>query len=228
MSTNEQMNNAIPTDLPGGIDGTGVYHTPQAAIDAVIANLPFGGCKVPPGADGVEIEPQSAPIPPDAPQMARGGKPGASVIPHRKKTVDIFNIGGIDFVRQEGDGERIVYTSLALPGRDVHPTMTRLVIIRRDCGGWAANVYQESMGKSVMSLVVPCRGRDASESAARRALSSLVSRALHKAKRNAKYRANLKARAAAVADVPPVADVPSPAEELAATVARQKGEEVEA
>ena len=72
MSTNEQMNNAIPTDLPGGIDGTGVYHTPQAAIDAVIANLPFGGCKVPPGADGVEIEPSATPISPDAPVMARG------------------------------------------------------------------------------------------------------------------------------------------------------------
>ena len=216
MSTNEQMNNAIPTQLPGGIDGTGVYRTPQAAIDAVLANPPLN------------IPPTDEPIDPDAPPIARGEKPGASVTPHRKKTVDIFNIGGVDFVRQEGDGERIVYTSLALPGRDVHPTMTRLVIIRRDCGGWAANVYQESMGKSVMSLVVPCRGRDASESAARRALSGLVSRGLHRAKRNAKYRANLKARAAAVADVPPVADVPSPAEELAATVARQKGEEVEA
>ncbi len=41
MNTNEQMNNAIPTQLPGGIDGTGVYHTPQAAIDAVIANPPL-------------------------------------------------------------------------------------------------------------------------------------------------------------------------------------------
>ena len=31
----------IPTQLPGGIDGTGVYHTPKAAIDAVLANPPL-------------------------------------------------------------------------------------------------------------------------------------------------------------------------------------------
>jgi len=35
------MTTPIPTQLPGGIDGTGVYHTPLAAIDAVVDNQPL-------------------------------------------------------------------------------------------------------------------------------------------------------------------------------------------
>ena len=157
----------------------------------------------------------------DEPQMARGGKPGASVIPHRKEMVDIYNIGGVDFVRQEGDGERITYTALPLPGHNVHPTQTVLVICRRTGGGWSANVYQERYDKSVMSLIVPLRVRKTAESAACRALSSLVSRGLHKARRNAMYKANRKARAAAAADNPAPL---TPEEELADTIARQKEE----
>ena len=113
-------------------------------------------------------------IPHDEPaqEMARGGKPGASVIPHRKEMVDIYNIGGVDFVRREYDGERIAYTALPLPGHDVHPTQTVLVIHRRNGGGWAANVYREKFSESVMSLIVPLRGRETAESAACRELSS--------------------------------------------------------
>ena len=135
--------------------------------------------------------------------------------------VDIYNIGGVDFVRQEGDGERIVYTALALPGHNVHPTQTVLVICRREGGGWAANVYRENFTKSVMSLIVPLRARETAESAACRALSSLVSRGLHKARRNAMYKANRKARAAAAADNPAPL---TPEEELADTLARQTEE----
>ena len=35
-----------PTQLPGSIDGTGVYRTPKAAIDAVLANPPLSDAPV--------------------------------------------------------------------------------------------------------------------------------------------------------------------------------------
>ena len=188
-----------------------VYKTPPEVVDFVTANPPMGD--LPPGADGVE--PRDEPISPDAPPMARGPRL------YRRKEFEVFNLGGIDFIRHEGDGERIVYIGIPLQGHYPLPTVTVMTLIRRAPGGWMALAYNTKDEKT-MHLVFPDAGRDSAERAARGALAGIIAHNLHKAKRNARWRANKRARLAEQDANGEAVEPLSPEEELADTVARQK------
>ena len=75
---------------------SGEYHTPPPAIDAIMANPPFGD--LPPGIDGVE--PRDTPISPDAPKMERGedrymSRPEAIYILGKLATSRRINVDGV-------------------------------------------------------------------------------------------------------------------------------------
>ena len=189
-----------------------IFHTPQEAIDVVLANPPMGN--LPSGADGTERL-----------------RPGPTQIPYRKAAVELYNLGGLDFVRQEGDGERIVYTSLAAAGgARPQPRLYRMTLFRREAGGWTACIFN-TFGALVAKLVFPLGKRGDCELAARRACAVIVARAFYNQRSQIRWRENRKARRAAEAAAKmaaphdKAAEPLSPEEELPDTVARQKEEE---
>ena len=152
-----------------------IFHTPQEAIDVMLANPPMGN--LPSGADGTERL-----------------RPEPTQCPHRKAAVELYNLGGLDFVRQEGAGERIVYTSLAAAGgAHPQPRLYRMTLIRRELGGWTACIF-DTFGALVAKLVFPLGKRGDCELAARRACAAIVARAFHKTRNNIRWRENRKAR----------------------------------
>ena len=175
----------------------GEYRTPNPALDFVLANPPIGN--LPSGADGTERL-----------------RPGPTQIPYRKAAVELYNLGGLDFVRQEGDGERIVYTSLAAAsGACPQPRLYRMTLFRRGLGGWTACIFN-TFGALVAKLVFPLGKRGDCELAARRACAAIVARAFHKQRSQIRWRENRKARRLAedgsphqvVPEVPAVPEVP--------------------
>ena len=108
-----------------------------------------------------------------------------------------------------------------------------MTLVRHVGYGWLAFAFN-TFGEQVMRLEIPCGGRFNAENMAKRALSAYVSRRLHKSNQRNAYLRRVKARKASCCRplaVPPAAPHPaplSPEEELADTIARQKGEEVEA
>lgn len=82
--------------MKGAAKPAGEYHTPPAAIDAIMSNPPLGD--LPPGIDGVE--PRDTPISPAAPKMERGeerymSKIEAAYILARLATSRRVNTGGV-------------------------------------------------------------------------------------------------------------------------------------
>lgn len=141
----------------------------------VLANPPMGN--LPSGADGTERL-----------------RPGPTQIPYRKAAVELYNLGGLDFVRQEGDGERIVYTSLAAAGgARPQPRLYRMTLFRREAGGWTACIFN-TFGALVAKLVFPLGKRGDCELAARRACAVIVARAFHKQRSQIRWQENRKAR----------------------------------
>ena len=126
------------------------YYTPKAALDAIAGDRPLDAVLAnPPMGD---IQPADEPLDPKAPKLVR---PGPTQIPYRKAAVELYNLCGLDFVRQEGDGERIVYTSLAAAGgARPQPRLYRMTLFRREAGGWTACIFN-TFGALVAKLVFP-------------------------------------------------------------------------
>lgn len=188
------------------------FHTPNPALDFVLENPPMGN--LPSGADGTERL-----------------RPGPTHIPYRKAAVELYNLGGLDFVRQEGDGERIVYTSLAAAGgAHPQPRLYRMTLFRRELGGWTACIFN-TFGALVAKLVFPLGKRGDCELAARRACAVIVALAFHNQRNKIRWRENRKARREAesaakmAAPHDKAAEPLSPEEELADTVDRLIEEE---
>ena len=182
------------------------YHTPKAAVDFVLGNPPFG-----------TAEPSAKPLSPDAPPMARGEKPFT-----RTALCDIPEIG-IEFKQfytkeyyhavcyfHNKEGEQHVYEVTVRP----FPNGAG------EIGRWHANCLADGETKFILeskskSIAIEC---------ALTAMRRYLIRGHRAAWRT--WRRAEAAKQQADDNKPPRVAPLSPEEELADTIARQKGEEV--